>query len=107
MRPTRSSVDGSVGKSGRLLAAAAAIVVLGWLAAACSSDKLEPVPTAPETLAPVGGTETTRFIEVTTTAPDAVGATTTSGVTTPTAQATTTRSPATRSPATPAPSCRR
>jgi hypothetical protein len=83
MRPTRSSVDGSVGKPARLAAAAAAIVVLGSLAASCSSDKLEPVPTAPETLAPVGGTETTRFIEVTTTAPGAAGATTVAGATTP------------------------
>src|SRR4051794_33029609 len=68
MRPTRSSADPGR-RMARTVAAIGTAVALGSLVAACSSDKLEPVATAPETLAPVGVTPTTRFIEVTTTAP--------------------------------------
>jgi hypothetical protein len=61
----------------RALAVVGSAVALGSGAAACSSDKLEPVPSAPQTLAPVEETPTTRFVEVTTTAP--AGVTTSAG----------------------------
>jgi hypothetical protein len=67
----------SIGTASRILLGSATILALASLVGACSSDKLEPVPTAPETVAPVGATQTTRFVGETTTLPVGVGATTT------------------------------